>query len=49
VLSFEYGLQIIISLNQNMIQFYKDLAEEMRLSYQARSNLCLMDYADKKG
>lgn len=41
--------KLLSSLNQNMIQFYKDLAEEMRLSYQARSNLCLMDYADKKG
>ena len=40
--------KFIISLNQNMIQFYKDLAEEMRLSYQSRSNLCMMDYADKK-
>ena len=40
--------QITINLNQDTIQYFKDLAEETGLPYQTLINLYLKDCADKK-
>ena len=40
--------QITIKLNQNTIQYFKDLAEKTGLPYQTLINLYLTDCAEKK-